>query len=188
MPRLWTETIDEHRRAVRDATLVATAALVAEYGRGAATMSRIADETGIGRATFFFKQKTAYEILIAWHERQISHHLAMLEEIRDTTDPTLQVEAVLTAYARIRRAHHGTELAAELHSGAHVAHARRRLLGFVAAMIADSATTAGIRTDVSPKELANFCVHALDGAAHVRTQRAADRLVSLVLGAIRDVT
>ena len=32
MPKLWNETIDAHRRAVRDATLDATAALMAKHG------------------------------------------------------------------------------------------------------------------------------------------------------------
>ncbi len=32
MPKLWTETIEEHRRAVHDATLDTTAALVREHG------------------------------------------------------------------------------------------------------------------------------------------------------------
>ena len=32
VPRLWDETIEAHRRAVRDATLDTTAALVAEHG------------------------------------------------------------------------------------------------------------------------------------------------------------
>ncbi|TIU18274.1 MAG: TetR/AcrR family transcriptional regulator, partial [Mesorhizobium sp.] len=32
MPKLWNETIDAHRRAVRDASLDATGALVAKHG------------------------------------------------------------------------------------------------------------------------------------------------------------
>ena len=35
MPRIWSETIDAHRAAVREATLDATAALVAEQGLAA---------------------------------------------------------------------------------------------------------------------------------------------------------
>ncbi|TIL19051.1 MAG: helix-turn-helix transcriptional regulator, partial [Mesorhizobium sp.] len=53
MPKLWNETIDAHRRAVRDATLDTTAALVAEHGLLSVTMSKIAEETGIGRATLY---------------------------------------------------------------------------------------------------------------------------------------
>ena len=42
MPKLWTETIEEHRRAVHDATLDTTAALVREHGLASVTMSQIA--------------------------------------------------------------------------------------------------------------------------------------------------
>jgi hypothetical protein len=50
VPKLWTETIEEHRRAVGDAILDTTATLVAEHGLGSATMSQVATEAGIGRA------------------------------------------------------------------------------------------------------------------------------------------
>src|SRR4051794_28232949 len=39
VPKLWTETIAAHRRAVIDATLDPTAALVAEHGLRGVTMS-----------------------------------------------------------------------------------------------------------------------------------------------------
>ena len=38
MPKLWSETIEEHRRAVHDATLDTTAALVREHGLAAVTL------------------------------------------------------------------------------------------------------------------------------------------------------
>src|SRR6516225_10322457 len=53
VPKLWTQTLEEHRRAVHDATLDTTAALVHEHGLAAVTMSKIAAETGIGRATLY---------------------------------------------------------------------------------------------------------------------------------------
>jgi AcrR family transcriptional regulator len=53
MPKLWNETIEAHRREVRDAILDNTAALVAEHGLLSVTMSQIAEETGIGRATLY---------------------------------------------------------------------------------------------------------------------------------------
>ena len=53
VPKLWTETIEEHRRAVHDATLDTTAALVHEHGLPSVTMSQIAAAAGIGRATLY---------------------------------------------------------------------------------------------------------------------------------------
>ena len=53
MPKLWNETIAAHRAAVRDAILDTAVALVAEHGLAAVTMSRIAAQTGIGRATLY---------------------------------------------------------------------------------------------------------------------------------------
>ena len=75
MPKLWNETIDAHRRAVRDATLNTTAALVAEHGLLSVTMSQIAEQTGIGRATLYKYFPDVEAILFAWHERQVSGHL-----------------------------------------------------------------------------------------------------------------
>ena len=48
MPKLWTDTIDTHRQAVRNATLDATEALVAERGLLSLTMSQVAERAGIG--------------------------------------------------------------------------------------------------------------------------------------------
>jgi hypothetical protein len=50
VPRLWTQTIETHRREVRDAVVDTTAALVAEHGLLSVRMSQIAEATGIGRA------------------------------------------------------------------------------------------------------------------------------------------
>src|SRR5882762_4556476 len=102
VPKLWNETIEAHRQAVRDATLDTTAALVAEHGLASVTMSGIAEKTGIGRATLYKYFSDVDAILAAWHERQIAGHLAELTEIRDQTDdPGKRLEAVLRAYALI---------------------------------------------------------------------------------------
>jgi AcrR family transcriptional regulator len=59
---------------VRDATLDTTAALVAEHGLASVTMSQIAEQTGIGRATLYKYFPDVEAILVAWHERQIAGH------------------------------------------------------------------------------------------------------------------
>src|SRR5919109_2191205 len=122
MPKLWNETIEAHRREVRDATLDTAAALVAEHGLRSVTMSQIAEETGIGRATLYKYFSGVDAILAAWHERQVTRHLRYLAEIREQAgDAGAQLAAVLEAYALIRHEHRDSELAALLHQGAHVA-------------------------------------------------------------------
>ena len=87
VPKLWTDTIEAHRRAVHDATLDTTAALVAEHGLAAVTMSQIAAQAGIGRATLYKYFPDVEAILVAWHDRQIARHLDYLAEIRDRAGP-----------------------------------------------------------------------------------------------------
>lgn len=72
VPKLWSGTIEAHRRAVRNATLDATAALVTEHGLRSVTMSQIAEDTGIGRATLYKYFSSVEAILVAWHERHLT--------------------------------------------------------------------------------------------------------------------
>src|SRR5215210_9308128 len=81
VPRLWNETIEAHRREVRGATLDTAAALVAEHGLRAVTMSQIAEQTGIGRATLYKYFPDVGAILLAWHERQVGEHVRQLSQL-----------------------------------------------------------------------------------------------------------
>ena len=188
MPKLWTETIEEHRRAVRDATMDTTAALVAERGLAAVTMSQIAAETGIGRATLYKYFPDVEAILTAWHQRQITRHMEQLATVRDQASggPGGRLEAVLTAYATITHQRpHGTELAAAVHRGEHLATAQLQLLGLFEDLIADAANTGEVRDDVPPTELADYCQHALQAASSLPSEAAVHRLVTVTLDGLR---
>ena len=186
MPKLWNETIEAHRRAVRDATLDTTAALVAEHGLASVTMSQIAEATGIGRATLYKYFPDVEAILVAWHERQVASHLEQLAEVRDRASGAGErLQAVLETYALISHEHHGTELAALLHRGEHVARARQHLRGFIRDLLAEGAKTGDLRNDVAPDELANYCLHALTAAAGLPSKAAVRRLVTVTLDGLR---
>jgi AcrR family transcriptional regulator len=187
VPKLWTETIEEHRRAVRDATLDTTAALVAERGLASVTMSQIAAETGIGRATLYKYFPDVEAILAAWHQRQVARHLSQLATVRDQGGGAGErLEAVLTAYAIINyNRPHGTELAAAVHRGEHMAEAQQQLLGFLQDLIADAAKAGEVRDDVPPAELASYCVHALEAASSLASEAAARRLVTVARAGLR---
>ncbi len=186
VPKLWNETVEAHRRAVRDATLDATAALVAEHGLAAVTMSQIAETTGIGRATLYKYFPDIESILIAWHDRQVTGHLEQLVEVRDRAgDARARLEAVLEAYALIAHGRpRGTELAALVHRGEHLALAQQHLNDFLQDLLTDAAAAGYIRTDVPPDELAAYCSTALAAAGDLPSKAAVRRLVTLTLAGL----
>ena len=174
MPRLWNETIEAHRREVRAAILDTTAVLVAKRGLRSVTMSRIAEETGIGRATLYKYFSGVEAILFAWHERQIKDHLEYLTEVRDQAGGAGErLEAVLEAYALISHdiphhsihQHHDAELAAVLHRSKQATRADQQLRDMIRDLLTEAAQTGDLRDDVAPDELASYCLHALAAAS-----------------------
>jgi AcrR family transcriptional regulator len=189
VPRLWNETIEAHRAAVREAILDTTAALVAEHGLRLVTMSQIAEKTGIGRATLYKYFPDVEAILLAWHERQITGHLQYLAEVRDQAgDAGERLEAVLEAYALISHESHGhydTELAAFLHRDEQVARAQQQLRDMIRDLLTEGAETGDVRDDVVPDELASYCIHALTAASSLPSKAAVRRLVTVTLAGLR---
>ena len=189
MPKLWNETIEAHRREVRDAILDTTASLVAEHGLRSVTMSQIAEHTGIGRATLYKYFRDVEAILFVWHERQITGHLRYLAEVRDRAgSPGERIAAVLEAYALISRESHGhrdTELAAFLHRDEQVPLAQLKLRQMVRDLVAQGAEAGEVRDDVAPDELATFCLNALSAATSLPSKPAVERLVTIIRAGLR---
>lgn len=196
MPKLWSDTVDAHRREVRDAIVNATARLAAEHGPLNITMSQVAETTGIGRATLYKYFSSVEQILHAWHERQIDHHLALMSEIAARDVPPLQrLTAVLEAYAQVRRERashghrpHGPELIAFLHHDHHPSPAEHDLHALLCDLIAHAAAEGQVRADVAAAELTSFCLHSLDAASAAPSTAAKQRLVGVTLDALRPRT
>jgi len=188
VPKLWTETIEAHRREVRNAIQDTTAALVAEHGLRSVTMSQIAEETGIGRATLYKYFSDVETILFAWHERQVTGHFKYLAEVRDRAgDAAERLEAVLEAYAFISyeaHGHHDAELAAFLHRDEQLAGAQQHLRDMIRNLLTEGAGTGDLRGDVPPDELASFCLHALTAASSLPSKAAVRRLVTVTLAGL----
>jgi AcrR family transcriptional regulator len=186
MPKLWNETIEAHRREVRDAILDTAAVLVTEHGLLSVTMSQIAEATGIGRATLY-KYFTGVEaILMAWHERQVSRHFAQLTALGDQGgEAGARLAAVLEAYALIVYEHHSTELAALGHRGEHSARAQHQLRHLIRDLLTKAAASGDVRADIAPDELTNFCLHALSAASSLPSKAAVRRLITVTLAGLR---
>jgi AcrR family transcriptional regulator len=188
VPKLWTETIAAHRRQVHDAILDSAWALVSEHGLLSVTMSQIAEQAGIGRATLYKYFPDIESILRAWHRRHVADHLAHLAELRDLADePRQRLQAVLEAYALIahRRQHHGRELAALLHGGRDVDQAQRHVHDLIKDLLAEVQAIGDLRNDVPADELANYCINALEAAESLPSEAAVRRLVTVTLAGIR---
>jgi AcrR family transcriptional regulator len=189
MPRLWTATVEAHRQEVGDAIMHTTTALVHEHGLRSVTMSQIAKQVGIGRATLYKYFPSVEAILLAWHERRISDHLEHLAHVRDHAGaPMERLQAVLEAYAlvgRETRDHHDDELAAFLHRDKQVRRAEDQVRHMIRDLIAECVRAGLVRGDIEPEELANFCLHALAAGRGMRSKPAVERLVRVILDGLR---
>jgi AcrR family transcriptional regulator len=186
VPKLWSDTVDAHRREVGDAILDTTASLVFEHGLHGVTMSEIAKKAGIGRATLYKYFPDVEAILTAWHERHVAAHLADLTALRTGTgDPVTRLVAVLEGYAFIQQQSHDNEVAALLHRGPHVARAHQHLKKLVRDLVAEGASSGQLRDDVPPNELASYCLHALSAASRMQSKSAVSRLVGVTVSGMR---
>lgn len=195
MPKLWEESIDGHRRAVREAITEATWQLAEEHGPLAVTMSQVAKTAGIGRATLYKYFTDVESILIAHHAQHVEGHLRDLDALRGGAGPVgPRLVAVVSAYASIcfhRGRHSSRDVTALVHRGAAVADAEHRLHRLFADLIAEAAAEGLARTDVNSEELAEYCLHALPAAGQAADLDHVGRLVRVTLdglGCALDVT
>lgn len=185
MPRLWTDSIATHRREVAGAILDATARLVDERGTVSLTMSQVAEAAGIGRATLYKYFPSLEAVLTACHHRQLRAHMRELRAVREGhTGGSGALEALLEAYGRIVR-ENPPGRAPVLHADEHVGRARAHVLDLVAEAVEDGVRAGVVRDDVPARELAAFCLHAMDAAADLPSAAAVTRLLAVTLGATR---
>ena len=188
VPKLWNETVAAHRETMRARIMDATWRLVAEHGLSAVTMSLVAEQAGIGRATLYKYFPDVEAILMDWHEQQVYDHLAQLAAIRDRhAEPAERLPAVLTGYgfiSRHRGAHPG-DLASFLHRGTPLEPSQRQLLALVTDLIKQAAAAGAVRADIAPGQLASYALHALAAANDLPTDASVHQLVALVIDALR---
>jgi AcrR family transcriptional regulator len=188
VPRIWSDTIEEHRDAVRKALLDAAGELVVELGLTGISMAAVAERAGIARATLYKYFPHIEALLEAWHAAHVAAHLAALEEEREKhAAPIDQLTAMLEAYARIvnESARHGAGAAgASLHRGDHVAQARRQLKRMFQDVIGRGIKARVVRSDIPADELAGFALAALE-AARGLSRPGVSRLIDLTRAALR---
>lgn len=188
MPKLWNATIQMHRSDVREAILDNASKLVARGGLRAVNMLRLAEQTGIGRATLYKYFPNVESVLHAWHERQLGTHLVQLAAIRDGSgDSVERLRAVLEIFAEIaqRSGQHDSALAALIHRDESVIRAQDHLRAIVRDLIVQGAKAKRLRRDVPADELARYCLHAVAAASELSSKVARKRLVDVTLTALQ---
>lgn len=183
MPRLWSETVTEHRSAVMDAILDATAQLVHRDGVAGLTMTALAEASGVGRATLYRYVPDVGAALSAWQQREVANHLQRLRTIAADSAPADRLANVLMGYARLRSHRHGDD--GSLHDTSRLAPAEGEVSDLLADIIEAAAHDGLARADIQPRELAAYATGALGAAAMLPEPSAATRLAALVLESIR---
>jgi AcrR family transcriptional regulator len=185
VPKLWTATIETHRREVADAILDTAWKLLDHLGLRELTMSRVAEDTGIGRATLYKYFPDVDAIVVALHQRHVDGQLARLTALAEGEgDAVVRLRSVLEAYALLRQEHQGTAVEAWLHGSEAVVRGHDRLVELLARLLAEGAEARHVRDDVPPRELAHYCVAALAAAGRLPTKAAARRLVQVIVDGV----
>ncbi len=176
------ESVDAHRRHMRQVVLDATAAVVAEHGLDGLTMARIAARAGVAEVRLRRHFGDLDAIMRAWHDRQLGAHLAFVADAGDQIDGVMRrLDAVLRAYAAIMHQtheHRATDRWAELHQDEHHVHARRHLLDLIRSLLTEGVATGEIRDDVPADDLADYCVRTLFDAGDHSSAAAVRQLVT----------
>ena len=76
-------------------------------------------------------------------------------------------------------------MAALVHRGEHVAGAHEALTELFRELLVAAANAGQVRDDVTPAELAAFCLHSLGAAGSLPSEAAVRRLVALTLAGLR---
>ncbi|MGY1643691.1 hypothetical protein ACI782_21505 [Geodermatophilus sp. SYSU D00703] len=79
----------------------------------------------------------------------------------------------------------GLGVVVRLHQGEHIDRARRRLLGFIADLVADGARAGEVRGDVPADELAGYVLGAMSAAGQMHSEAAVRRLVTVIVAGLR---
>lgn len=184
VPKLWKDTVEEHRRDVRAAILDAAWILATQRGVRGVTMALVAEHAGISRATLYKYFRGVDAILLAGHTEHVREHLATLENaLSSAATPRDGLERLIDQYAEIafHRARHGTpDTSALVHTGdRHDQNtlAVERLFTRAAAAAQDAGE---VRSDVTAKLLGAYCLHAAEAAATLPARGDVTRLASVI--------
>ena len=185
VPKIWERTVDEHRDAVREAIAKATASVLHRRGLAGFTMSAIAEEAGISRATLYRYAKDTDAAIALWQKYGIELHLEQLTKIASEAPPEVRLQIVLEQYALNRQRRHGPPGIDHAHPPTTIDPARSQVTVILTELIEAERYAGRLPTGASDAELAVFAMSALEAAVIADSPAAARRVATLVLAALR---
>lgn len=153
MPKIWADTVEEHRASVVEAILDAAEATRAADGLAGMTMSAIALRAGIGRATLYKYFASVDAIVDACHARQVRQQLQHLVTHTESASPTVQALTELIVAQRRSHAHRDRGDAHDLDGD------RNEIVAVLARFLERLADNAAIRADLPYDQLAAWIMH-----------------------------
>jgi AcrR family transcriptional regulator len=187
VPKLWESTVEGHRDAVRAAIARATGELAHRHGVTGLTMSAIARQSGISRATLYRYASDTAEAVDLWRTQEIDEHLQQLQSVADQTPPERRLNAVLERYAVNLQHAHGDVGVLIPHHGPAVTDAKSTVSTLLRELISAGTARGEVRTDIPVEELVLFAMTSLEAAAQLPSRQAAVRLAQLVEQSLRPV-
>ncbi len=164
---MWKDTVETHREAVRSSILDAVHTQIRARGLAGITMSGIAHDAGIGRATLYKYFPDIQAILDAAHEQHVTAHLTELRDLAAIDRPVDErLTSTLARYLAIcteRQRHGDTEVSTVLHRSDVVARAEADLLQLLTDLLHEAQQSGVVRDDTDGEQLARYCLHSLAG-------------------------
>lgn len=180
MPRIWEETVDAHRGAVQRAIAEATSRVAHREGVSGLSMSAIATEAGVSRATLYRYVKDIHAALALWQEHGVAFHLRQLEDFAATVDPDQRLAVVLERYALNRQHRHASGHVEISHPEILLDSARAKVREVFSDLLHVEQERGSVRRDMPSDQLAIYAVAALEAASDMPTPGAARQLARLV--------
>lgn len=167
------------------AIAVGTAGLAHRPGVAGLTMSAIAREAGISRATLYRYASDTAEAVDLWRAHEIDQHLQKLQSVASQTTPERRLSDILDRDAVNLQHGHSDAGAVIPHHGSGITAAKNTVATLLQELILAGTVRGDVRTDLPVDELLVYTMTSLEAAAQLPSRQAAMRLANLVAQSLR---
>ena len=180
VPQIWADNLEQHKADVRAAVMATAAELASSGGVRDLTMSQIAQQAGISRATLYTYFSNVDEILRSWHRSLIDQHLTAIEHATHHADPKARLAAACESHIDVLATHQANTTLQHHHTDADTLAGLQRLHQVFEQLVAAALPTKIERNGLTTNDYTHYLLAALEAAPRLRNRTAQRRLVDLV--------